>query len=29
MIKIGHIINPFKCDKENSSYLYYSITIKC
>ena len=30
MIKIGHIINPFKCDKENSSYLYYAqpITFK-
>ena len=30
MIKISHIINPFKCDKENSSYLYYAqpITFK-
>lgn len=29
-MKIAHIINPFKCNKDNSSYLYYAqpITFK-
>ena len=29
-IKIAHLINPFKCSKDNSSYLYYAqpITFK-
>lgn len=29
-IKIAHVINPFKCTKDNSSYLYYAqpITFK-
>ena len=30
MITINHVINPFKCEKDNSSYLYYAqpITFK-
>ena len=23
-MKIAHIINPFKCDKDNPSYFYYA-----
>lgn len=30
MIKIGHLVNPFKCNTDNPSYLYYAqpITLK-
>ena len=29
-MKIAHVLNPFKCDKDNPSYLYYAqpITFK-